>query len=452
MLLNYLKLSIKVLGRKKFYTFISLFGISITLMILMVMVSVLDNELGTHAPMSNDDRSVYVPRGVMKLIMPDTSYVVDTLMRDGVEVYDSTMNIGERTSSTSSSSVGYPLLDKYLRDVPYVEECSFYSPDQSHDVFINSKKLVLEANYTDAAYWRVFEFEFIEGRPFRDNEVETRSPVVVINEETRDDYFGKGVNALGQDIEIEKKSYEVIGVIKDPGTAKSWISANVYIPVTHLRADMIKGSGGSFDYLGSFEGVFMGANNSDVSKIKDEINRKAELIPMPNPDEYNNLRLLPRTTRERFALAVAGDNNDDDDMGETMLMFYVIISTIIVLFILLPTLNLININITRIMERSSEIGVRKAFGAKSWDLLLQFVFENVILTLIGGALGLLGAYWLINILNDSGVFMEMKLKFHTSVFLYAILVTLFFGIISGLLPAYRMSKLHVVKALKQNAL
>ena len=55
---------------------------------------------------------------------------------------------------------------------------------------------------------------------------------------------------------------------------------------------------------------------------------------------------------------------------------------------LLPTLNLVNINISRIMERASEIGVRKAFGASSRTLVGQFVVENIILTLVGGAFGL----------------------------------------------------------------
>ena len=58
------------------------------------------------------------------------------------------------------------------------------------------------------------------------------------------------------------------------------------------------------------------------------------------------------------------------------------------LFMALPTLNLVNINLSRILERSSEIGVRKAFGASSRTLVGQFVMENVILTLVGGALAL----------------------------------------------------------------
>ena len=63
-------------------------------------------------------------------------------------------------------------------------------------------------------------------------------------------------------------------------------------------------------------------------------------------------------------------------------------SLIMVLFMLLPTVNLVNINLSRILDRSSEIGVRKAFGASSRTLVGQFVVENVVLTLIGAGIGL----------------------------------------------------------------
>ena len=64
-----------------------------------------------------------------------------------------------------------------------------------------------------------------------------------------------------------------------------------------------------------------------------------------------------------------------------------LLAGITLLFMLLPTINLVNINISRIMERSSEIGVRKAFGASSSTIIGQFIVENIFLTLLGGLLG-----------------------------------------------------------------
>src|SRR6185295_18659181 len=73
------------------------------------------------------------------------------------------------------------------------------------------------------------------------------------------------------------------------------------------------------------------------------------------------------------------------------------------LFMLLPAINLVNINLSRILERSSEIGVRKAFGATSGTLVGQFVVENVFLTLLGGLLGWILCAAALAVLNGSGL-------------------------------------------------
>ena len=115
---------------------------------------------------------------------------------------------------------------------------------------------------------------------------------------------------------------------------------------------------------------------------------------------------------------------------------------------ILPTLNLVNINISRIMERSSEIGIRKAFGASSRTLVFQFITENIILTLIGGLIGLLLAKLGLTFIESTGVIKYAQFNFNARIFMYGFLITLFFGIFSGILPAWKMSKLHPVDALK----
>jgi putative ABC transport system permease protein len=125
-----------------------------------------------------------------------------------------------------------------------------------------------------------------------------------------------------------------------------------------------------------------------------------------------------------------------------------VLALIMVLFMVLPTVNLVNINLSRILDRSSEIGVRKAFGASSWTLIGQFVVENVVLTLVGGALGLLLAGLALHAINASEVIPYARLAINLRVFLYALLIALFFGLFSGVYPAWRMSRLHPVKALR----
>ena len=118
------------------------------------------------------------------------------------------------------------------------------------------------------------------------------------------------------------------------------------------------------------------------------------------------------------------------------------------LFILLPTVNLININVSRIMERRSEIGVRKAFGASSRALVGQFVLENVLLTVVGGLLGFGLSVLVLRAITESGVVPYAQFVLNLRVFVAGVLLTLAFGLVSGVYPAWRMSRLHPVDALR----
>jgi putative ABC transport system permease protein len=100
------------------------------------------------------------------------------------------------------------------------------------------------------------------------------------------------------------------------------------------------------------------------------------------------------------------------------------------------------------MERYSEIGVRKAFGASSRTLVLQFVVENIILTCLGGLIGVLLSIVLIAVFNNYEMVPNAHLSVNLSVLLYCILTCFVFGILSGVYPAWRMSRMQVVAALK----
>ena len=118
------------------------------------------------------------------------------------------------------------------------------------------------------------------------------------------------------------------------------------------------------------------------------------------------------------------------------------------LFSLLPAVNLVNLNMSRIMERASEIGVRKSFGASSRTLVGQFIVENLVLTLLGGAAGLVLSALALRALNGSGLIPYAQFTMNYRVFLYALGLAVFFGVLSGVYPAWRMSRLHPVAALK----
>ena len=118
------------------------------------------------------------------------------------------------------------------------------------------------------------------------------------------------------------------------------------------------------------------------------------------------------------------------------------------LFMALPAINLVNLNVSRIMERASEIGVRKAFGASSRTLVVQFVVENLALTVIGGLIGFLLAGFVLRAINQSGLIPYADMTLNLRIFLWGIALAVVFGLLSGVYPAWRMSRVHPVVALK----
>ena len=441
MLKNYFKIALKVMMRKKFFSFISLFGISFTLMILMVVTAFLDTELGSHAPLSSQDKMIFLDRIEMKFMKPDTTIQIDTSYQNEQMQVDTNYTYDEVQTSMSASSLGYYFLDKYMRNIEAAEKYSFYTAGHSYDVFVNNNKLTLAANYVDASFWEIFDFQFLQGSCFFEQQVQNQAQVAVITQRAAKEYFGKE-EAIGKEMLLDNKHIKIIGVLKTPPSNQLFLDSDIYLPLTNVNPRRLS----SLHFLGGFKAVYLAAQPHQTTAIKAEIKKKIALVQLPDPKKFNRLKVTTASFLENYAEGLFHENDPEKSKRN----FIYILGGLLLLFFLLPTLNLVNINVSRILERSSEIGLRKAFGANSNDILYQFVFENIILTLIGGAIGFVLALLLLYVLNSSQVFPETVLSFNYQVFFYSLIISLFFGVLSGLIPAYKMSKIHIVNALKQN--
>jgi len=410
MLTHYLKTAWKVFLRRKFFTLISLFGITFTLVVLMVATALLDHAFAPYPPEVNQDRTRTVLRAQM---------------------------LGEH--STWGSGPGYRLLDRYARNLPGVERLSISSNPGPAQSFLGGQKITLQARRTDAEYWRILEFTFLEGGPFNAQDVAEARFVAVITEATRDRLFG-GQPALNRWFEADGQRFRVVGVVPNVPIMRRISYADVWAPLTTAKTDAYKN-----DIMGPFMGIALLARGASSEAVNAELLSRLRQVELPDPKNYNKLIARFETTFENMATSLFGLRGEEETHVERLWAAILIVG---LLFMLLPTVNLVNLNVSRMMERASEIGVRKAFGASSRTLVGQFVVENVALSLIGGLFGLLLSAAALRGITASGLIPYAELHLNPRIFLYGVGIAVFFGVFSGVYPAWRMSRLNPVQALK----
>jgi putative ABC transport system permease protein len=407
---NYLKVAFKVFLRRKFFTFVSLFGISFTLVVLMVATAMLDHAFGPQAPEVNQDRTVGVFHAQM--IGPHSRW---------------------------SGEAGYRFFDRYARDLPGAERMSIYSDAQTVYSYPSGNRIKSSLKRTDGEFWRILRFGFIEGGPFTHQDVEEARFVAVINAATRERFF-PGQPALGRTIEADGQRFRVVGVVTDVPILRRIPFADIWVPLTTAKSDTYK-----TQIMGGFYGIVLARNRAAIEGMKAELKSRVARVELPDPKRYERMIAPLETPFETMARMMLGRRNEEESHPERLLA---LLAGLALLFMLLPTINLVNLNVSRIMERGSEIGVRKAFGASSRTLVGQFVIENVALTLMGGLVGLVLAVLVLDALSASGLVQYARFAVNVRVFLYGLGLALFFGVFSGVYPAWRMSRLHPVEALR----
>ncbi|QRR01243.1 ABC transporter permease [Dyadobacter sandarakinus] len=412
MLSNYLKIAWKVLLRHPFYTFITLFGISLTLTVLMVLTSFLDHLFASHYPEGNRFRSLYIAL----VLQTDSSQ-----------------------TTMSSGPASFEFLKKYAKSLKTPERVSIFSNFSFSNTYVHGKRIKLNTKYTDADFWRVTTFRFLEGKPYDENHIANAEHVVVITDALRDEYFEPGAAVTGKYINIESIRYRVVGVIKGSPPTRVYTYSDVYFPYTAPKSNY-ENKG----VRGRYVAMVLAKSAADLPAIQAEFNNHIARIPkaeIPDSKQYPVLIVRADSFFDHFL-------NTFVRSDAQKLIFYSVAALVVLMIMGLPAINLVNVNVSRILERASEIGVRKAFGAPAKALLFQFIIENIFITFIGGTFALALSVLIIYLINSSGWIAHADLTINFTVFLTSIAVCLAFGLLSGVLPALRMSRLKVVDALK----
>lgn len=409
MLRNYLILALKVLLRRPFFTFVSLFAISFTLLVLIVASSVLDHVFGPSGVESRKDRSL----GLYEMVMTGGSHIWD-------------------------GSPGYGFLDRYVRTLPGVERVALFTEPVRVASYQGGVKTEVYLKRTDGAYWRVFDFDFLEGGPIGVDDEANGRPVAVVNASTRDRILGPGP-AVGKELLVDGQRFEVIGVVADVSFLERDPFSDAWVPISTF-----KDSGYREGFFGDFQAVVVAKDARDLPGIESEFVSRLPDVELPDPEHYDTLSAGLDTRLESLARGYFSD----DLRATHPAQLRAAIAMAFLLFMLLPSINLINMNMSRILERSAEIGVRKAFGASSSTLVAQFLIENAVVTLLGAGLGLLFALAALDYLSGHALIPYAQFHVNYRVFAYGLGLALTFSFLSGVFPAWRLSRLDPVEALR----
>ena len=415
MLSNYLKLAWKVLGRRKVFTAISLFGTSVTLVVLTVVVALFDHMLSPMPPEVHFDRTLMIGRVMMR-----------------------------GPSRSSRSTAGYRLIHDYARNLPGVERMTVHTSPGLASSFVDGRKIESQIKYTDGEFWQVYQFTFLEGSPYTTADVETARLALVINETSRRRFFGDRP-AVGRTIDADGQRFQVIGVVPDVPSLR-YSSADLYAPLTTQKS-----KGWEETYLGNFTPAFLLAPNARAEDVRAELHARLATWQSTEPG-WETLSAALETPFESIGRGLhetIWESTDVADYGRTYGGFLrAVLALAAIVFMALPAINLVNLNVSRIMERASEIGVRKAFGASSRTLVAQFVIENLALTLIGAAIGFAVSLFALHAINESGLVPYAHLALNARILAWGIALAVVFGLLSGVYPAWRMARVHPVVALK----
>lgn len=429
---NYLKISLAVLLRRKFLAFVNLFGTAVTLTVLVVAFAVFESIVSPAGAQSGH-------RHIL---------TIDLLHMTG-------------PNQGRAGGVGLAFYERYIEPLQTPDARSYSTSGLAGTSYVGGRKLTPVMRRTDAAYWRILDFDVLGGRTLTTDDVDRGRSVAVVNEATADAFF-PGEAALGRTIVVNSDPFEVVGVVANEPETSELAYADVWVPLTAAQPP-----GYSERWLADGVAILYVEDSAGRGAVQDEYRQVVRNFEYtPDPTEFDSAFSAAETALEGLAnqmylraasladsagVGAPRENLFADSLRTSNVARFLGATTVAtLLFMLLPAVNMINLNVGRILERAPEIGLRKAAGASRRVLVGQFIFENVVLAALGGLLALTIAPLLLGLLNDT-VFVYGALRLNGPVFVAGFAFIIVFGILSGAYPAAKMAGLEPAAALRGHA-
>ena len=317
--------------------------------------------------------------------------------------------------------------------VPYVTAVAPYSS--------SSQQLIFEINNMNAqvigvtpAYQEAYNLETSEGAFISEYNYQSGAKVAVIGANVEEELFS-GVSPIGQQIRMGSRIVTVMGVLESKGTSMMGSTDDaILIPLSTLQQTVSQQRTSTGEYLISSIAIAVsdqGQADYVVSEVTDLL-RSRHRVASGEDDDFS-IRSV-----EELVSAVS-------ETTETMTLF---LGAIAGIALLVGGIGVMNIMLVSVVERTREIGIRKALGARECDIWGQFLAESAFLSFSGGLIGLGVGWGLFKLISATEIMGSITTVVSSDIVILALAVSVGIGVLFGFLPARRAARLNPIEALR----